>query len=124
MCYGQGRPGPALRDKQDKAYLILLGKQGEMRSVHGQGTSGVAVFGLLGAVRAQEKDDDRLSKAKYQRLRGSRNFVPSLLANEEGHELTEITDTKDSKEEKDNTDDLEHKEEIKENKITPTEITM
>nr|GEV44727.1 putative ribonuclease H-like domain-containing protein [Tanacetum cinerariifolium] len=51
-------------------------------------------------------------------------FVLSLLANEEGHELTEITDTKDSKEEKDNTDDLEHKEEIKENKITPTEITM
>ncbi|GKD86911.1 hypothetical protein Tco_1358065, partial [Tanacetum coccineum] len=31
------------------------------------GTSGVAVFGLLGAVRAQEKDDDRLSKAKYHR---------------------------------------------------------
>ncbi|GKA16952.1 tyrosine-protein kinase, non-receptor Jak2 [Tanacetum coccineum] len=55
---------------------------------------------------------------------GAGSFVPSLLANEEGHELTEITDTKDSKEEKDNTDDLEHKEEIKENKITPTEITM
>ncbi|GJS75897.1 retrovirus-related pol polyprotein from transposon TNT 1-94 [Tanacetum coccineum] len=52
------------------------------------------------------------------------DFVSSLLANEEGHELTEITDTKDSKEENDNTDDLEHKQEIKENKITPMEITM
>ncbi|GJZ33613.1 RNA-directed DNA polymerase, eukaryota [Tanacetum coccineum] len=52
------------------------------------------------------------------------SFVSSLLANEEGHELTEITDTKDSKEENDNTDDLKHKQEIKENKITPMEITM
>ncbi|GJR25505.1 hypothetical protein Tco_1101737 [Tanacetum coccineum] len=84
----------ALDSGKDKAYLILLGKQGEMRSVHGQvlytdgdeevvgliqgiwmmlddtslifdtlvfwssnsgfitvyGTSGVAVFGLLGAI--------------------------------------------------------------------------
>ncbi|GJY44300.1 hypothetical protein Tco_0432513 [Tanacetum coccineum] len=70
-------------------HILYLRKQElKLRSVHGQvlytngdeevGTSGVAVFGLLGAVRAQEKDDDRLSKAKYHRYWSWKSFATDV----------------------------------------------